>query len=269
MRGGENAGDVASLRRDVLSFIEQFCGNDPGRSVALYSRETGAEILGVRQDVVRPAASVIKVALAMAIHNGARHGVIALDEEVQVGALGGTRYASILAAFDDGRMLTLRELVGLALIVSDNPATVELMSRISMAEVNAVLQCCGCSAGAQMAAGFSEAELGLENRANRLSAVDGVRLFEALRVEPRYSPIMVMLENNLRNNRIPAMLPDDVIVAHKTGSLDGVVANVGIVSRGGKTFTLAVMTDEQADPIAVSSEIAEMSLRLSELLLEV
>ena len=111
-----------------------------------------------------------------------------------------------------------------------------------------------------MAAGFAEHELGRANRVNVLTAGDAVRIFDAMLKEPRYAPIVRVLENNLRNNRIPALLPEDIVVAHKTGSLDGVVNNAGVVSFGGRAFTLAVLTDNQPDPIATSRDIAELEI---------
>ena len=73
-----------------------------------------------------------------------------------------------------------------------------------------------------------------------------------------------MLTNNLRNARIPALLDEDVVVAHKTGSLDGVVNDAGIVSRGATAFIVAFMCDRQTDPIATQNEIAGCALALFE-----
>jgi beta-lactamase class A len=250
--------------RDVL---EAFCGADEGRSAALSGGAVGDVTIAVRGDVARPAASVIKVATVMALFDLAGRGLADLDEAVPVGALGATRYCSILKAFDPARTLSLREVAALSLITSDNPATVHVMSRLRYDDIAGVLAESGCSDAATCAAGFSEAELGAPNRANRLTAYDAVQMFRHLRSVPRYAPIVVFLENNLRNARIPALLPDDAIVAHKTGSLDGVVNDAGIVSRAGRSFIVAFLCDGQADPIATQNEMAAASLELFDLLI--
>jgi len=265
-------GSAAFMRDQVQALVEAFCGDDPGRSAAVWSLrfaagQSAAGLAGVRGDVPRPAASIMKVPMAIALLDRAAGGAVTLAAEVSVADLGGTRYASLLAAFAPGRSLTLMELLGLALIVSDNPATVRVMSEITLADINAVLRQAKCSAGAHAAAGFTEAELGPANRVNTLTAEDCVILFHYLAAKPRYQPILKFLENNLRNNRIPALLADDVVVAHKTGSLDGVVNDAGMVSRGGRSFTIAVLCDGQPDPMATSREIAELSARLCDLLL--
>lgn len=256
----------ASINHHVQNIIEQFCGNDDGRSVALISGRDSQTVVGCRQHIPRPAASVIKVATVIALYDRAHAGSVDLDEQVAISDLGETRYCSILKSFDRDRTLSVREIAALSLITSDNPATQYVLSRITKDDVERVLQDCGCSAHAVMAAGFSESELGTPNRANVLTAQDAVRLFAQLQSTSRYAPIVTFLENNLRNARIPALLPEDVVITHKTGSLDGVVNDAGIVSRGTTSFIVAFLCDAQADPIATQNEIAACALALFETL---
>ena len=257
----EPLGNV-SIEYNARKIIEQFCGRDDGRSVALASGRDSRIVVGCRQHVPRPAASVIKVATVMALYDRAHAGSLDLDEQVAIKDLGETRYCSILKSFDQNRALSVREIAALSLITSDNPATQHVLSRITMDDVGRVLQGCRCSTHAVMAAGFSEPELGSPNRANVLTAEDAVRLFSQLQSSPRYAPVVTFLENNLRNARIPALLPEDVAIAHKTGSLDGVVNDAGIVSRGTTSFIVAFLCDAQADPIATQNEIAACALAL-------
>lgn len=200
----------------------------------------------------------------MALFDRAHSGTVNLDKQVPVADLGETRYCSILRTFDTDRKLSIREIAGLSLITSDNPAIQYILSHVSFDDVSGVLRDSGCSAHATMAAGFSEPELGVRNRANLLTADDTVRLFARLQSKPAYAPVVTFLENNLRNARIPALLPEDVIIAHKTGSLDGVVNDAGIVTRGTTSFIVAFMCDAQSDPIATQNEIAQCALKLFE-----
>src|SRR6202007_922035 len=103
---------------------------------------------------------------------------------------------------------------------------------------------------------FSEQELGPKNRMNVLTADAVVSLFSVLKSQPLYADLVVALKNNLRNNRIPAMLPEHVAVIHKTGSLDGVANDAGIVEDDKVSFTVAYLTDKQRDPIQTSKDIA-------------
>lgn len=254
------------------ALLDQFCAADPGRSVALsFCAHKGPRYKKITIDhsgtALRPVASVIKVALVMALYDLAHTGLIDLDEQVPLLALGRTCYCTIMAAFDEERRLSLRELAGLALITSDNPVAVLLEERVGYQAVAAVLARAGIAAGRQMSVGFREDELGPKNRANQMSALDVIKLFELLRSERRYGPVVLMAENNLRNARIPALLPDEAAIAHKTGSLDGVVNDAGIVRLGVESFVVAFLTDDQADPIATTNDIAACSKGLYDVIL--
>jgi beta-lactamase class A len=255
----------------VRTLLRTFIGDDDGRSVAVMfpAREGDGNItLHENGEAVRPVASVIKVALVMALYDLAQDGRVALGEQVPLNALGETRYCSIMKAFDAGRSLSLGELAALALITSDNPVAVLLEDRVGRDAVGAVLARAGIAAErAQMRVGFREDELGPKNRANALSALDVLRLFELLRSEPRYGPIVVALENNLRNARIPALLPDEAVIAHKTGTLNGVANDAGIVRLGTDAFTVAFLCDGQDDPAVTGQAIAECAKGLFEVVL--
>ena len=265
------SGDARVARAQTI--LDRFCAGDPGRSVAL-AFDGGRDApdkrvtLHINGETPRPLASVIKVALVMALYDIAAAGRIDLAEQVPVAALGATRYCSVMHAFDGDRTLSLRELAAIALITSDNPVAVLLEGRVGRNAVSDVLQRAGVSADrAHMRAGFREDELGPRNRANAMSALDVLALFRSLRAEPRYAPIIVALENNLRNARIPALLPDDAVIAHKTSSLEGVVNDAGIVRLDTHEFTVALLCDDQADPAATSNDIAACSEALFGLLL--
>jgi beta-lactamase class A len=254
-----------TLQARLLEVLRAFCGDDPGRSVALRGCRPPIGDVAVRGSVPRPAASVIKIALAMAVFRQAALGKVDLDARVPVETFTATRYVSILAGFDKGHQLTVREICRLALITSDNPLAVFLQGLVGFEAVNDLLAETGC-APCRMAAGFSESELGPKNRVNVLTAAAALDLLSALRSQPVYADLALALKNNLRNNRIPALLPESVAVIHKTGSLDGVANDVGIVADDAVEFAIAFLTDGQADPVRISSDIAACSLAVFDLI---
>ena len=252
------------LRAALLELLSAFCGDDPGRSVTFHGYAPAIETISIRGNVPRPAASVMKIPLFMTIYRDAAAGKLALDRSVAVESFAATRYVSILAAFDAGRQLSLREVSRLGVITSDNPLAVHLQGLIDFAGVNRLLEEIGCAPPCRMAAGFSEEELGPANRVNVLTTDACIRIWSALKHDPMFADLMTALKNNLRNQRIPALLPDDVAVFHKTGSLNGVVNDVGILDDGRVCFALAFLTDEQSDPLRTTNEIAACSLAVYE-----
>jgi beta-lactamase class A len=254
------------LKSGLFDILAAFCGDDPGRSVAFQGHKPASPIISIRGGEPRPAASVIKIALAMAVFQLGARGEVNLDARVSVARFPSTRYVSILAAFDPDRELSIREVCRLALITSDNPLAVYLQSLADFDSVNRLLQEAGCVPQCRMGAGFSEEELGPRNRANILTADATVLLFSLLRTEPMFADLFLALKNNIRNNRIPALLPEHVTVIHKTGSLDGVANDAGIVQDDNVDFTVVFLTDKQADTIRTSNDIANCSLELFNLL---
>jgi beta-lactamase class A len=246
--------------------LSAFGGDDPGRSVAIVGHSPRVDAVSVRGAEPRPAASVMKIALAMAVYRQAARGLVDLDARVPIHAFPATRYVSILAGFDSGHELSVREICRLALITSDNPLAVHLQGLAGLDAVNRLLSEIGCGPPCHMGAGFSEEELGPKNRANVLTADAALRLLSALRSDPLYADLMAALQNNLRNNRIPALLPEHVAVIHKTGSLDGVANDVGIVQDDRVAFSVAFLTDRQADTARASSDIAACALAIFDLL---
>jgi hypothetical protein len=67
------------------------------------------------------------------------------------------------------------------------------------------------------------------------------------------------MESSLQTTRIPLRLPDDgtVRVAHKTGSLAGVVNDAGIVEGCGVAMAVAVLCDGQRDAAVTGTEIGD------------
>ena len=253
------------LQSALVEILGSFGGDDPGRSVTFRGYRPAIDDISVRGDVIRPAASVMKVPLFMTVYRDAGNGKIDLERQVAVESFSKTRYVSILAAFDPGRELSLREVSRLAVITSDNPLAVYLQRLVDFDGVNRLLHDLGCPPQCRMAAGFSEEELGPPNRANILTTDACVRIWTALKREPTYADLMIGLKNNLRNQRIPALLPDEVAVFHKTGSLNGVVNDVGILDDDRVCFALAFLTDAQSDPLKTTNDIATCSLAVYEL----
>lgn len=250
------------IEQDIASAIADFVGADSGRSVGFACDSPIVLSAGRNADIARPAASVMKIPLAMAVYDRAQRGALDLDRLVPVSTFGKTRYVSILAAFDKEHTLSLREICRLALITSDNPLAVFLQTLAGFDAVNAVLARFPDARGCTMQAGFSEEDLGPRNRVNILTAHACLALLNEVSVNPSYRDLNIALQNNLRNNRIPGRLPDSAVVAHKTGSLEGVANDAGLVEDGPLRFRIAFLTDRQADTEQTTNDIAACSARI-------
>ena len=233
-----------------------------GRSVSFSSIEPASQILSVSGGTARPAASVIKLPLFMAAC--ALHQKNQLPQQTFTKhELGTTRYASIISAFEDTHAFTLMEMIKLGIITSDNPIAVAITKLVPFQIVNSFMAAIGCSQGAQMQAGFTEDELGPKGRVNTLSTDDCIVILSE--INARYPLIYDAMANNLRNSRLNLLLPETWEAPHKTGSLEGVVNDIGLVANKGRKFAVAFLTDGEPSPEKTSAEIAATTLKIAEI----
>ena len=121
--------------------------------------------------------------------------------------------------------------------VSDNVAANMLYDRVGYSNVNEMLR--------QLGLGYSGLFTGgdLQTTANGMAT-----LFEAIgsgqAVSPRASEEMVaVLQGNVINDRIPALLPPETPVAHKTGNWSNATHDAGIVYSPHAVYVIVVLTD--------------------------
>jgi len=242
----------------IQHLLDSFASGGPCRSVSFEGLTPATKVLSTSGDVPRPAASVIKLPLFMAAlrAHGAENPVFYRRD------LSETRYATILSALEPDHRFSLKELVKLGIITSDNPIAVALGERTGFDTVNSLLRDIGCSPKASMAAGFSEAELGPRNRENLLTTDDCLLILKA--IDADFPDIKDAMSNNLRNTRINLFMPESWDVPHKTGSLEGVVNDIAIIDNGEKRFAITYLTDNEADPDKTATEIGRNALAVAE-----
>jgi beta-lactamase class A len=211
-----------------------------------------------RADVVRPGASLLKLAVVMALEEASADGALDAARTVAREELPATRFPSVLRVLDPGHRLTLRELGGVVLATSDNPAADHLLAVVGRDRVARLLATCGCG-DTRLEVGFADAELGAAGRRNVTTADDQLRLLRRLHGDDTWRSVVTALASSVRNTRLPLLLPDDLVVAHKTGTLAGVANDVGILYGREVDLAVAVLTDGQADPPRTNLAIGELA----------
>lgn len=242
--------------------LEELCAgftSRPGKiALMVQSKSDPGFSVAANAQMALPSASVIKAAIACAASDLATSGALELHRTLPKADLDETFYCSILQAFDGADRLTLKSLIGLMLIVSDNPATSAVLNAVDMDQVNAWLQRNGLS-GTNIEVGFDDASLGAPLRANLTTAEDCLSLLKLIDTVPAYAFIKRMLANNLRNERIPKRLPDDAVISHKTGTLSGLVHDIAIVESPVAGYYLVVLADELEDDATFVSDLTVFS----------
>ena len=166
----------------------------------------------------------------------------------------------------EGTQYTLEELAKAMITESDNTATQMLTDLLGRKPVEEGAKAMGLS-GTTFQRDIFDFEAIDAGRDNYMTAKDAANFLQQLaRLElPGAEPMAEILEQQKRNDMIGHGYPPDVRVAHKTGELDGILNDAGIVyaPRGG--FILAVLSDGIQDKEAAKKVWAGLSLELLEL----
>lgn len=241
----------------VKSAVTAFAASAPGRRVAVRALRGPRLGVGANADQVTPSASLIKLPLAVTVWDAAQEaGHLSLDTTIPRHTLGQTAYPSIIEVVQPERELSVRELIGIMLSTSDNPIAQYLLGLVGMEAVTATARRLGAK-HTIMAVGFADEELGAAGRASVTTANDMIEMFAAVAGEPRYRSLVHAMRNSMRNFRIPLRLPDELYVAHKTGSLVGVVNDAGILYGREVDLAAAFLTDGQVDSARTSIDIGD------------
>jgi beta-lactamase class A len=206
----------------------------PGRlHVAAWRPDAADQPLLIHADDVVTAASTIKVPILAAALDDVDAGRLDLTQPTPIPAerAGGS---GVLQTLPSVHSLTLADLLTLMIIVSDNTATNVVIDLIGMERVNQYCADVGLAGTVlrrkMMDAGA--ARLGLENTTtarDQATLLDAIAWRNLLPAQLRAFAIQT-LERQQFNEGLPSLLPDEVIVAHKTGWLPGVRHDVGLIT---------------------------------------
>ncbi len=265
--------------------------------VGLAARDLGTgRTLRLRADEVFPTASVFKVPLLYALHRLADAAAVDLGRRVTLTAADRVPGSGVLQDLAPGLAPTIGDLAVLMTVVSDNTATdlvLGLVGKDRLAAENARLGLGATTVPLSVREIFCAAT-GLDP-ADPATTYDALR--EALR-GPVRDPASVAYADDARNDTstpddmvtllgaiqrgdglspaahaavldtlgrqknttiLPARLPEETPIAHKTGSLRGIRNDVGIVTAPNGPYVVAIFAKRLADEAAAVRSLADLS----------
>lgn len=152
-----------------------------------------------------------------------------------------------------GRMLTVHELAGHMIVTSSNLATNLLLDLVGIEAARASLARLHLG-GIDLQRGVEDEaawEAGLNNRVTAAGLCDALRLIEegkAISAEASRAMLDILHQQRFRSG-IPAGLPEDARVAHKTGEISTVAHDAGIVYLNGRDAYVVVILTEWAPEV--------------------
>ncbi|MFP5503819.1 MAG: serine hydrolase, partial [Candidatus Sericytochromatia bacterium] len=221
-------------------------------------------------DAVFPAASLIKVHLAIAAYRAAEHGALDLEETVTVPPLAADDEAEFdnLGLAPAGTRFTWRKILDRMLTESDNAATNLVIDRLGMGAIEGLVERLGLTGTAlrRRMLDVAAREAGHENTT---TAADMERLLTGLAAGELLSAahtqeLLGLLGQQRDRDKLAAGLPRGAAFAHKTGELPGDRHDAGLVDGRWVVVALAEGGAEADGLLARIAEVLAAHFRAAE-----
>lgn len=247
------------IYNSLTKYLDQIRSQFPQAQIAISVKVPSYNFdLDINGDRIFHAASLMKVPLMIDLFKKISEGTLALSNQLEVH----NRFHSIVdqslySITDDtddycyqfiGGQLTIKELIEQMIIVSSNLATNLLFQVTTTSSIQSTLE--------RLTSGYSQVLRGVEDIKafevdlnNTMTAADITCLMEALlegrAVSHYYDKMMVdILLAQQVEGMIPAGLPANCVVAHKTGEITKTHHDAGIIyPEHGAPIILAILTE--------------------------
>ncbi len=267
------AAPTEEKRRLLWRKLESFVGEtarqlDGVPGVAIEDLTSGEKIV-INADEIFPQASTIKIAVLAELYHqdqqaaGGVVGKARLTDPYFVRSEDVVQDSDILAGLTPGvTRLTNRDLATMMVAVSDNGATNVLIDRIGMDNVNAFLESLGLRA-TRLKRRMMDLEAAAQGRENVSTPREMTTLLETIWAgkafdKERTADFWKMLSTP-KSSPMRRGLPDGAVAGNKTGSLEGVRNDCGVVFAPDRPFVLCVMTTYLRDEMAGEDAITRIS----------
>ena len=256
--------------------LEEITARFPEATVAVAVRDSKKSVtVDLESDRIFHAASTMKIPVMIEAWRRERQGTLYMDQLIEVQnlfhSIVDSSEFSIQDDTDDaiyerlGEQMSISELIYQMITVSSNLATNLLIDFLSADSIQQTVNSLDAP-GMQVLRGVEDLkafELGLSNRTTAealATLLDAILQGRAVDAEADHAMIEVMLDAQF-NEMIPAGLPDDVAVAHKTGQITEIHHDAAIVMPSNDTpYVLVVLIQglpEDSVSAALGAEIAQ------------
>jgi beta-lactamase class A len=240
------SGKQQALWQKLERSIVEIDGNLEGvMGVAIEDLTTGEKYL-LHENEVFPQASSIKIAILAELYRQAQEGKLKLTDLYTVTTSDLVDDSPIMNGLTPGvTQITLRDLATMVAAVSDNSAANVLIDRVGMENVNALLDSLGLT-HTRLRRKMMDLKAAAEGRENISTPAEMMTLLESLYRGKEFGKPLTddffKVLSTKKDSWIPRDLPEDLRIANKPGSLEGVRNDSGIVFLEKRPYILCVMT---------------------------
>ncbi len=229
---------VESIKQQILTF-------DGQAGVVVKDLKTGWEV-SYEKDGLFPAASLAKVPIMGACFKAVEEGRIRLGDAIELKGAYKVNGSGVLKEAPNGTYFSVEGLIELMITESDNTAANILISMLGFDYLNGFFKETGLSNTNlyRKMMDFSLRRRGVENYTTAEDmALILEKMYRGTLINKTISrQCLQVLSKQRINDRIPARLPSEVSVAHKTGLENNVCHDVGIVFTRKGDYLVCVLT---------------------------
>jgi len=257
----------------------------PGSFAVAFKPVGDTAALLINERAMFHAASTMKTPVMIEVFRQAREKRFSLNDSMSVrnefkSIVDGSRYELDLKDDSDDSMykriggkVSVRELIHQMITVSSNLATNILVGLVGPEKVTGTMRELGAR-DIEVLRGVEDGKAFERGMNNRTNAYDLLLILEAIAegraVDTSSSKTMVdILLGQKFRDLIPALLPPDVRVAHKTGSITGVEHDSGIVYLpDGRRYVLVLLSKDLTNAQEGKIALARVSRRIYDFVIE-
>ncbi|TJY68109.1 DUF3471 domain-containing protein [Sphingobacterium alkalisoli] len=250
---------------DLKSRIQKIMAKQPeGRfAYAFMDLQTGEQLLFNAQEMFH-AASTMKTPVMVEAFKQAAEGKFSLSDSITVynnfkSIVDKSKFSLPVNTDSEGdlyarlgKKMTRHDLIFRMITASSNLATNIIIDQVGAKNVMKTMKSIGAD-DIRVLRGVEDSKAFQKGLNNQVTAYDLMLIFERIAkgnlINKTASEGMIkILKAQKFNSIIPAQLPDDVEVAHKTGSIEGICHDSGIVYLpGGRSYVLVLLSGKLKD----------------------
>ena len=263
---------VDELRHQITEVLSK----QPGVFAVAFKDLSSDNAVFINEHELFHAASTMKTPVMVEVYKQASEGRFSLKDSILIknefiSIFDGSSFSISPAVDSDtllykeiGKKRTVYSLISDMITVSSNLATNLIIELVDAKNVTKTLRSIGAN-DIQILRGVEDTKAFEAGMNNQVTAYDLMLLFEKIDKEELVSAeasmaMMDILLDQKFNDIIPAQLPKNVKVAHKTGEITGVRHDSGIVYLpNGKKYVLILLSKEVKDENAAVKAMADVS----------
>lgn len=230
-------------------------------SIVVKDLTTNDWIIKLNENKVYPTASTIKIPIMLEILRNVELGNLSLSQSVEIKKEDRVNF-SIISELGI-REYSVLDLITLMIIISDNTATNVLIDLVGYDSINSLLEKLGHKKTRlqRKMMDFKAIKKGNRNTTAPMEMamiLEGINNNKILNKEKSKLALDIM-KRQLHKDCIPRYLPEKTVIAHKTGQLDGLNHDIGIVYLEKTSYLIGVFTVDAKDNLENKRMIGNIS----------